>query len=130
MAGNRLLCSPCNETSGAHTLCSLGDEELASGLDGLVNVVALVGAVWEIVVGNVVELVLLEELGGDDPRAVLNDLIDPFAVTEGLGALSGGHDGQTLALVRLVVASDADDQSGVGESLLGLFELAHVAVGR
>lgn len=118
---------PCNKASGAHSLGSLSDEELAGGLDRLVDVVALVGAVGKVVVSNIVEVVLLEEFGGDNPRAVLDDLIDPFTMSQGLGALLARHDGQALALVCLVVAGNANNQGGVGESLLGLFKLSHVA---
>ncbi len=117
---------PGDEASGADTLGALGNEELAGLLYRLVNVIALGGAVGKVVVGDIVETVLLEELGRDDPGAVLNDLVNPLAVAKSLGTLHCGHDGQTLAHVSLAVTSDADNESGVGESLLGLLELAHV----
>lgn len=117
---------PGDDAGGADALGPLGDEELASLLDGLVDVVALGGTVGQVVVRDVVELVLLEEVGRDDPGTVLDDLVHPLAVADRLGALGGGHDRQALARVRLVVARDADDEGGVGEGLLGLLELAHV----
>ena len=105
---------PGNETSGTDTLGALGDEELASLLYRLRDVGTLGGTVGKVVVGNVVEAVFVEKLGGDDPGAVLNDFVNPLAVAESLGTLHGGHDGQTFALVRLAVASDADNEGSVG----------------
>lgn len=80
--------------------------------------------------GDVVDLVLLEELGCHDPRAALDDLVDPFAVTDGLGTFAAREHGQALALMGLFVARHAHDQVCVGEGFLGLLELAHVAVRR
>jgi hypothetical protein len=119
--------SPCDKASCADTFCALGDKELAGNLDGLVNVVAFIGAIRQIIMGNVIELVLVEELGSDNPWAVFDNLIDPLAVTESLGTFSGRHNCQTLALMCFVIACDADNQCCVRESLLGLFELSHVA---
>lgn len=123
------LCLPSNQPRSAHTLGTLGDEELASGLDGLVDIVTFGSTVGQIVVSNVIKAVLLEELAGNNPRAVFDDLVNPLAVTDGLGALLGRHDSQTLAEVRLVISSDTYDKSGVGEGLLGLLKLAHVSSG-
>jgi hypothetical protein len=118
---------PCDETSCADTFCSLCDKELASSLDGLVDVVALVRAVRKIIVSDIVELVLVEKFGGNNPWAILDYLIDPFAVAESFGTLSGRHHSQTFALVCFVVACDSNDECCVRESLLGLLELSHVA---
>jgi hypothetical protein len=104
----------------------LGDEELARLLYGLVNIITLGSAIGKIIVGDVVKLVLIEKLGCDNPWAVLNDLVYPFAMSHGLRALFGGHDSQAFALVCLVVTCNSDDKGGVGESLLGLLKLAHV----
>lgn len=76
---------------------------------------------------DIIELVRVEELGCHDPRAVLNDFVDPFTMSEGLGSLSTRHDGEALAPVCLLIARDADNERGVGEGLLGLLEDAHVA---
>lgn len=78
--------------------------------------------------GDVVDLVQLEEVRGDDPGAVLDDLVNPLAMADGLGALAAGKHRQTLALVGVDVAGYTDDEVDVGEGLLCLFELAHVAV--
>lgn len=64
----------------ADALGSLCNQELTLPLDRGVDVVAFVRSVWNIVVGNVVNLVVLEEVWGHDPGAVLDDLIYPFAV--------------------------------------------------
>lgn len=75
---------------------------------------------------NIVEVVGLEELGGDDPWTVLNDLVHPLAVSHRFSSLLGRHDGQALALVCLVVTGNTDNKSGVGEGLFGLLKLSHV----
>lgn len=75
-----------DDARGAHALGPLRHKELAGGLDGRVDVVALIGAVGDVVVGDVVDLVLLEELGRHDPRAVFNHLVHPSAVADRLGA--------------------------------------------
>lgn len=77
-----------DDSRRAHTLRPLRDQELALLLDRRVNVITLVRAVRKIVVGNIINFVLLEEFGCHDPRAVLNDLVDPLAVADGLCALA------------------------------------------
>lgn len=119
--------SPRNDASGTDTFRSLSNEELASLLYGLIDVVSLVCAVRDVIVGDIVEAVLFEELWGDDPRAIFNYFVDPFAVSHGLGALLCRHDRQPLALVGLIVASDAYDEGRIGEGLLRLLKLAHVS---
>lgn len=120
-------CLPCNDASGADTLRSLRNEKLAGLLYGLIDVVSLVCAIRDVIVGDIVEAVLFEELWGDDPWAVFNHFVYPFAVSHGLGALLCRHDRQPLALVGLTVASDAYDEGRVGEGLLRLLKLAHVS---
>lgn len=128
-SGDRILnYSPCNDASRADTLSALSYEELASLLDGLVNVVSLVRAIWNIVVCYVVEAMQFEKLWSDDPRAVFDDLVHPLTVSHRLGALLGRHDGQSLAHVGIIVAGDAHDESCVGKGFLRLFKLAHVPV--
>lgn len=76
---------------------------------------------------DVVNLVLLQELWCHDPRAVLDNLVDPLAVSDSLCALHARQDSETFASVGLLVARHADEKVDVRESLLGLLELAHVA---
>ena len=121
--------SPCDKTRCADTLSSLSDKELASRLDRLVDVITLVSAVGEVIVSNVVELVFLKKLGGDDPRAVLDHFVDPFAVSNGFGSLAARHDRQALAPMCFLIASDADNEHRVRESLLGLLEDSHMSEG-
>lgn len=118
---------PSDDPRRANTLRALGDEELALGLDGGVDIVAFVGTVGDIVVGDVVDLVLVHEFGGDDPGAIRDDLIHPLAVADALGAFGAAEDGQTFAQMGLGVARDADHEMDIGEGLFGLFELTHVA---
>lgn len=127
--GDRIInYSPCNDASRADTLSALSYKKLASLLDGLVNVVSLVRAIWDIVVCNVVEAMQFEKLWSHDPRAVFDDLVHPLTVSHRLSALLGRHDGQSLAHVGIIVAGDAHDESCVGEGFLRLFKLAHVSV--
>lgn len=123
-----------DNASRGEAFCALGHQEHAPLLDGSIDIVALICAVGEVVVRDVVDLVLLEEVGCDDPGAVGDDLVDPFAVTYALSALSRRQNGQTLALVCLGVARDADYELDlrvvgrqVGEGGLGLLQRAHVA---
>lgn len=117
----------CNDSSGADTLSALSNQEHALFLDWLVDVVTLVGAVRNIVMGNVVNLVLLEELDIDNPGAVFYDFIHPFAVSYGLGAFLSAQHSETLAAMGLFVTSNADEKMDIGEGGLGLLELAHVS---
>lgn len=116
-----------DDSSGADTLSALSDQEHALFLDRLVDVVTLIGAVRDIIVSDVVNLVLLEELDIDNPGAVFYNFIHPFAVSYGLGAFLSAQHSQTLAAMGLFVTSDADEKMDVGKSGLGLLELAHVS---
>ena len=118
----------CDDSSGADTLGTLGNKEHALFLDRLVDVVALIGAVRDVVVSNIVNLVLLEKLNIDNPGTVFYDLVDPFAMSHRLGAFLSAQDCQTLATVGLFVTGDTDEKMDVGEGGFGLLELAHVSV--
>jgi hypothetical protein len=118
----------CDDSSGADTLGTLSDQEHALFLDRLVDVITLVGAVGNVVVSDIVNLVLLEELDIDNPGTVFYDLVDPFAMSHCLGALLSAQDCQALATVGLFVTGDTDEKMDVGEGGFGLLELAHVSV--
>lgn len=119
-----------DDSCGADTLCPLGDEEHALLFDWLVDIVAFVCAVGNVVVSYVVDLVLFQKFNSDDPRAVFNDFVDPFAMPDCLCTLLTAEDSQALPAMSLFVASDSNKQVDVWESRLGLFELAHVAACR
>ena len=116
-----------NDTRGAYTFSSLRYKELAFLLDGGVDIVPFGGTVREVIVSNVVNLMLFQEVVCDDPGTVLHHLVDPLAMPHGLGSFLARQHGQSLACVRLLVAGDADKKVNIGEGLLGLFKLAHVA---
>jgi hypothetical protein len=118
----------CDDSSGADTLGTLGDKEHALFLDRFVDVVTLIGAVGDVVVSDIVNLVLLEELDIDNPGTVFYDFVDPFAMSHRLGAFLSAEDCQTLATVGLFVTSDTDEKMDVGESGFCLLKLAHVSV--
>lgn len=75
---------------------------------------------------DVVEFMFFQELSRHEPRTIGNDLVDPFAVAEGLRALGAAKNSEAFSFMRLVVAGDAHDEVDIREGLLGLFELAHV----
>lgn len=115
-----------DDSSGTDTLGSLGDEEHTSLLDGLVDVVALVGTVRNVIVSNIIDLVLFEKFNIDYPGAVLDNLIDPLAVSDCLCSFLAAKDSKTFPPVRLLVASHTDDEIGIGEGGFGLFKLTHM----
>lgn len=118
----------CDDPGCAYALGTLRDQELALLLDGLIDVIAFVSTVWYIVVSYVVDLVLFEKFWSDDPGTVGKNLVHPFAMSDCLCSLSTGKHCQTFALVGLGIPSHANEEIGVWERSLCLFELAHVAV--
>lgn len=77
-----------DDARGADAFGALCDEEFALSLDRAIDIVALVGAVGYIVVGNVIDVMFFEELSCYNPWAIFYDLIDPTAVAHGLGSFS------------------------------------------
>lgn len=123
-----ILHLPSDDAGGADTLCPLGDQELALCLDRLVDIIALVGLVRQVVVRDIVDLMLGQKLRGNNPWAIRNNLVHPFAMPNGLCALGTTEHGQTLTLMCFFIASNTDNQVHFGESLFGLLELSHVAI--
>jgi hypothetical protein len=80
------------------------------------------------VVGDVIDLILLEEGVVDDPRGIVDDLVDPAAVAGGFAALGMGHDGAALVLLAELVGADADEEVDLRKGELGLAELEGVPV--
>lgn len=119
---------PSDDASCANTLRPLGDQELALRLDRLVDIIALVRLVRQIVVRDIIDLMLGQKLRGNNPWAIGNNLVHPLAMPNGLCALGTAEHSETLTLMRFFVASDTDNQVHFGESLLGLLELSHVAI--
>ena len=70
----------------------------------------------------IVDIVLFEEVDGDDPGTGANDLIYPFAVQYALSAFLLGHDDFSLFLDCLFVSTHTHDQIHMFEHLLGLLE--------
>lgn len=68
-------------TCGADALGSLCHQEFPFFLNRGVDVVSFVGTVWQVIVSNVVYLMLFQEVRGDDPGAIGNNLVNPFAMT-------------------------------------------------
>src|SRR5690242_15180329 len=117
----------------AQAFGSLGDKEHALLLDRPIYVIALVCAIRKIVMCHVVDLVFLQEVGCDNPGAVWNDFVDPFAMSHTFCTLSRRQYCKTFTLVRLGVACDANYELDlwvigrqVGEGGLGLLQRAHV----
>ncbi len=116
-----------DDSCGADALCALCHEKLAHLFNGPIDIIPFVRSIWQVVMRDIINLVLLKELGRNNPWAVLDHLIHPFAVPYCLSSLRTTQNCQSLTLVCLGIASDANDQVGVREGCLCLFQLAHVA---
>jgi hypothetical protein len=86
---------------------------------------------------DVIDLILRKEVGIDDPRCVLNNLVDPitmlneaasqysttsapFAIAHGLVALLRGKDRRGLVLAYELIRDDANQEVDIWEEELGL----------
>jgi hypothetical protein len=116
-----------NDTSGAHSLGPLSNEEHPRLLDGFVNILAFISTIWNIIVSYIIEFMLFKEFFRDDPWTSFNNLVNPLAVSDSLSSLLSSQDSQALALMRLVIVSDAHDEIGIGKCLFGLLKLSHVS---
>ena len=119
-----------DDVRGTNTFCPLRNQELARRLDRRVNIIALISTIRQIVMSHIVDLVFLHKLRriGDDPRAILYHLINPFAVPYALGALLARKDCETLPSMRLFVTCHADNEVRVWENRFRLLQLSHVPV--
>lgn len=115
-----------NNVRSRDTLCPLSDEEFAGFFAWPIDIVRLLTDVGLIVVGNIVNVVLVQKLGGDDPWRILDNFINPFAVTESLCSFTVRQHSKTFPLVRFRIVWNADEEVGIGECLFGLFKLSHV----
>lgn len=70
---------------------------------------------------------MVQKLDRDHPRRVWDDLVDPAAMPQRLGALGVRHDRLALLLLRQLVVADADQKINVRERLLGLLDGSRVA---
>lgn len=64
----------------------------------------------------------IKKRGINDPRRVLPDLVDPFAMADSFAALGVRHDSNTFLGVHIIVATDADNKVNIGKGFLGLFK--------
>ena len=87
-----------------------------------VNVSLARACVWKVIVCDVVDIVLLEEVEGNDPRAGAYDFVNPFAVEKDIAALFLVHHDFALLFDCLFIAGDAHDEVHVREQLLDLLE--------
>lgn len=117
----------CDDIGRRDTLGSLGYQELSCFLAWPVDIIGLRRGVWLVVMGNIVDVVLLQELGSDNPRCILDNLVNPFAVTEGLSTLLISQYRETLALVGIYIVRYTNNEGCIRKSLLGLFQLSHVS---
>lgn len=79
--------------------------------------------VYQLVVRNVVDIVLVEESLVNDPGSVGNHLVDPTALTDGFASLGVRHGGGRLVTCAQVVRAHADQELHFGERELGLTQL-------
>ena len=73
-------------------------------------------------------LVLFDKLGCNEPRCILDDFIDPLAVSKTLCSLTVIEHGLSLSLVRLLIPSHSHNQIHALEKLLGLLQGSGVPV--
>ena len=64
---------------------------------------------------NKINLVFIDKLLGNDPRGVLYDFIDPFAVPQGLIALRLGEDCVALVSFCCGITADSNYESAIRE---------------
>lgn len=126
LCANKDICSLGDDVGGGDTLRPLGDQELPSLLAGAVDVVGIRAGVGLVVMGNIVNRVLVQEFRTDNPRSVLNNFVDPFAVSECFSPFLVREDGESLPLVGFRVIWNSNEQVGIRECLLGLLELSHM----
>ena len=77
--------------TSAYAFSSLSCHEFSSRLNVFVDILNADTAVGDIVVRNVVDIVLLNKIKGNDPRARTNDLVYPLAVVKDLAPLELVH---------------------------------------
>lgn len=120
-SGEKLCNLLCDDICCANTLGSLGDQEFPGLFAWLIDIVAIGRRIWFVVMGNIVDTVLFQEVGCDDPRRIFNHFINPFTVTEGFRTLFIREHCETFTFVGLHVAWNTDKEICVGEGLLRLF---------
>ena len=68
-----------------------------------VEIVAASRDIGLLVVSDIIDLMLLHELGVDGPGSIFDHLVDPLAVTDGLVSLSGGENGGSLVCAHELI---------------------------
>lgn len=132
LGGKKNLCvrrrgfSLGDNVGGRDTLCPLRHQKLAGFLAGAIDVVRVRTGIGLVIVGDVVDRMLVQEPGGDDPRRILDNFVNPFTMTEGFCSLLIREDREALPLVGFRVVGDPDEEVGVRERLLRLLELPHM----
>lgn len=77
--------------------------------------------------GNVINVVLFNEVKGDNPRTGANYFVDPPTVPQYVAAFLLRHHNSTFLFNGFLVTRDSHDQVHVGEQVFGLFENTRVA---
>ena len=118
---------PLDQVRGGDPICSLGGQEAPRFFHVGVGVVRLGRPVWNVVVADEIDIVLVEELDVRDPGRREYDGVDPFAAFDVLDPLFVGVDGGAFPAVSLDVVADADDDFHVLEAVFHLLENAGVS---
>ena len=111
-----------DDVGRGNAFSSLRGFEHASFLDLLVYVVFTDAPVRQIIVSHIVDVLALEPLDVEDPRAGADDFVGPAAVLDHCYAFVLIHNNLPLLFYGLSVAGDTHNQVDVLESLLGLFK--------
>ena len=72
--------------------------------------------------GNEIDVVLFDEVKGDNPWTGANYFVDPLTVPQNVAAFLLRHDNFTFLFNGFLVARDSDDQVHVGKQVFSLLE--------
>jgi hypothetical protein len=100
---------------------------LTLGLGKLVDIVVSFAWVYELVMGDIVDIVLVHEFLVDNPRGIGNNLVYPSTLTNSLASFGVGHGWCVLVVCAELVRDDSDQKLDFGERQFCLTELETVS---
>jgi len=101
--------------AGTYAFSSLGSHELSSSFNVFINVLHTNTSVRNVVMGDVVDVVLLNKVERDDPWTWAYYLVHPLAVIQDLRSFELVHDNFTFLCNRFLIARYAYDQINMFE---------------
>jgi hypothetical protein len=79
--------------------------------------------VWFVIVGDIVDVVLFQKRGIDDPRSLRDDLIYPATMADGFATFCVVHDAFEFMVFHLLIIVHANKEIHVRKRQLGLAKL-------